>query len=96
MNSSERNNQNNNQKNDQFETASEIEIHLRRCHICDTVTENSNSIVDRCQGCNKALAPFVFCETTYKYQIKELSKNVFNNSKLKSIYPPLLGIALYW
>ncbi len=87
-----------NKKNDQIETESEISLNIRRCHICDTVTESQNGEVDRCQGCNKSLTPFFFCESVYTSEIKELSKAIFTskNSGLKSIYPPLLGIALYW
>ncbi len=87
-----------NNKNDQNETSAEMSLNIRRCHICDTVNESHNCDVDRCQGCNKSLTPFFFCESTYKTDIKELSKAIFTtkNSGLKSIYPPLLGIALYW
>jgi hypothetical protein len=87
-----------NKKNDSSETESEISLNIRRCHVCDFVTESQNGEVERCQGCNKYLAPFFFCESTYTSDIKELSKSIFTfkNSGLKSIYPPLLGIALYW
>lgn len=74
------------------------QIHIRRCHICDTITESEQALVSRCSGCQKSLAPFVFCETTYQFEMKELSQTIFkkSNQGLKSIYPPLLGIALYW
>jgi hypothetical protein len=82
----------------QDNTEKELTLHVRRCHICNTVNESSEKCVDRCQNCNKALAPFVFCESTYQHQIEKLSQQVFmnNTSGLKAIYPPLLGIALYW
>lgn len=73
-------------------------LHIRRCHICGSLNERHNSNVDRCTSCGKALAPFLFCESTYDSEAIELSKKVFTTHKndTKVIYPPLVGIALYW
>ena len=73
-------------------------LHIRRCHVCGFLNESCNSDVDRCRGCDKALAPFLFCESTYDSEAIELSRKVFTTHKNESkvIYPPLVGIALYW
>lgn len=73
-------------------------VHIRRCHVCATLNERANTEVDRCTSCGKALAPFLFCESTYDSEAIELSKKVFttNINGAKVIYPPLVGIALYW
>jgi hypothetical protein len=87
-----------NKKNDEINQDSEVLTHIRRCHVCDTVNECPGGEVDRCQSCHKFLAPFFFCESTYSTEITELSKAIFTNKNkgLKSIYPPLMGIALHW
>jgi hypothetical protein len=85
-------------KNDQNQQLNENNLYIRRCHICDAVTESETQVVDRCGQCHKAFAPFVFCETAYSHQLSELSAHVFKTAHLglKSVYPPLMGIALYW
>lgn len=87
-----------NQKSNNESTQNDHLLHIRRCHVCDAVTENGDTVVDKCQSCGKAFAPFVFCETTYENQIQKLSEQIFQSSNqgLRSIYPPLMGIALYW
>ncbi len=87
-----------NQKSNNESTQNELVSHIRRCHICDAVTEASDSVVEKCHSCGKALAPFVFCESAYENQIEKLSEQIFKstNQGLRSIYPPLMGIALYW
>lgn len=35
-------------------------VHVRRCHICDHVTEREDGPVERCANCDKALAPYYF------------------------------------
>ena len=73
-------------------------LHIRRCHVCGSVNECKGHLVERCQACNKALMPFLFCESTYEEQAIEMSKIVYSEEKsdIKVIYPPLVGIALYW
>jgi hypothetical protein len=87
-----------NQKSNNEATQNDLVFHVRRCHICDCVTETSGSVVEKCQSCGKALAPFVFCESAYENQFEKLSEQIFKstNQGLRSIYPPLMGIALYW
>ena len=73
-------------------------LHIRRCHVCGAVNESKGHVVERCTTCQKALMPFLFCESTYEEQALELSKDIYaqEGSQLKVIYPPLVGIALYW
>jgi uncharacterized protein Yka (UPF0111/DUF47 family) len=74
------------------------QLHIRRCHICGALNQRQNQVVDRCEHCHKALLPFMFCETSYDEQIIEMSKRVYEHEDegLKVVYPPLVGIALYW
>lgn len=88
-------------------TSKEIKIHIRRCHICNTVNEQQDSLVEKCSACGKSLAPFMFFdeksalglspvnaqdEHEAKMQLK--SKNW--GDSLSSKYPPIWGLAVYW
>ncbi len=35
-------------------------VHIRRCHICNAVSERAGKQVDRCDQCGKSLAPYYF------------------------------------
>jgi len=37
-----------------------IRLHIRRCHLCNGVTECEDNVVDRCLHCGKHMAPFYF------------------------------------
>lgn len=77
-------------------------IHIRRCHICNKTSESETSQIDRCDGCGKYLAPFVFCKdpsdlvdlTPRTEPTSHASTNTA--SFLKPEYPPIYGISLYW
>lgn len=77
-------------------------IHIRRCHICSKTSESETSQIERCDGCGKYLAPFVFCvdpcDDVPFNQITELTSHASPNpgSFLKPEYPPIYGISLYW
>ena len=83
-------------------------IHIRRCHICGKVNEKKNSFVKKCSGCGKALAPFMFFDdkTDFDPACRVTSGLIdLDNVRLKSgslydhmktQYPPLWGITVYW
>lgn len=35
-------------------------VHIRRCHVCNHVSERVGASVDRCEHCGKPIAPFYF------------------------------------
>ncbi|MCM2354733.1 MAG: hypothetical protein NDI63_14030 [Pseudobdellovibrio sp.] len=81
-------------------------IHFRRCHVCGTMNERANSLVDRCDSCNKALAPFVFFdeqralgvsdETPKEEPSKRASTIKITRLATETIYPPIWGLTVYW
>lgn len=76
-------------------------MHIRRCHICNHVTENEKSHIEKCDGCGKSLPGFFFCKDP---GVEELTSdfrsdrdNKSNTSPyLRTEYPPIYGISLYW
>lgn len=83
-------------------------IHIRRCHICSTVNEQLGSPVKKCDGCGKFLAPFMFFDERNELDpVLKISVDNMNiddarlksgslYEHLKSQYPPLWGITVYW
>ena len=83
-------------------------IHIRRCHICSTVNEQKGDPVKKCTGCGKCLAPFIFFDERNELDptampppsntnIDELRlKSGTLYEHMKSQYPPLWGITVYW
>jgi len=85
----------------------ENKIHIRRCHICNTVNEQENAVIDRCDHCGKALAPFMFFDekaalgltpfdSNEQHEIRMRLKSGNWGDSLSSKYPPLWGLAVYW
>lgn len=81
-------------------------IHFRRCHVCGTMNERANSLVDRCSACSKALAPFVFFDEQHALGVsdgrpaeepsKKSSTMKITRLATQSIYPPIWGLTVYW
>ena len=82
--------------------------HIRRCHICGTVNENQNEFVKKCDSCGKSLVPFLFFDDKNDFDPAlraKASRIDLDNDRLKSgslydhlksQYPPLWGITVYW
>ena len=88
-------------------TSKEIKIHIRRCHVCNTVNEQSDDLVDKCSGCGKALVPFMFFDEKVALGLSSTDVHDQHESKMRlksgnwgdslsSKYPPLWGLAVYW
>ena len=91
-------------------TDREFTLYIRRCHICDTLNEDAceaqkygpggSDPAIKCGRCGKFLAPFVFC---YPAALKSADESDLNpalnlvaEQRKKPIYPPLIGLAIYW
>ncbi len=71
-------------------------LHVRRCHVCGTVTESSDEIL-KCKGCSKSLLPFYYFD---KRKIREYSDKQ-ESAKLEKLpdlngYGPIRGLTAYW
>jgi hypothetical protein len=77
-------------------------IHIRRCHICNKTSESEQGKIERCESCGKYLAPFVFCsDPSDSVELNPRTESATYASPnpgsfLKSEYPPIYGISLYW
>ncbi len=83
-------------------------LYIRRCHICGSVTEKDSGCVKKCESCGKALAPFMFFDEKndfdpiFKIEAKTIDledlrlKSGSLYEHMKTQYPPLRGITVYW
>lgn len=80
-------------------------VHFRRCHICGTLNEKSDHLVDRCLSCQKAFAPFVFfdekkalgiSDDSPDHPAKKASSYKITRLATETIYPPIWGLTVYW
>lgn len=86
----------------------ESPLHIRRCHVCGAVNETESALVDKCHQCGKFFAPFVFFDEKAALGLVEPAKDdaasVVTNRlrsndwhhRIKTQYPPLWGITVYW
>jgi hypothetical protein len=90
----------------------EFSLYIRRCHICDALNEDLSRpaipeapIVQpaiKCTQCGKFLAPFIFSDPEQikkaleKHAEKTLDLNHMPHPSQNAIYPPLVGLAIYW
>jgi hypothetical protein len=83
-------------------------LHIRRCHICGTTNETESALVDKCSHCGKFFAPFVFFDEKEALELDDQGRaeaaEIMNNRlksnewhhPIKTQYPPLWGITVYW
>jgi hypothetical protein len=78
-------------------------VHFRRCHVCDGVSEMSETHVQKCGDCGKNLAPYYFFDesTVPVYSVDELlpleerviCKDPSDSSPRRL---PLRGVSTFW
>lgn len=73
-------------------------VHIRRCHLCDAVTEQSQEVVTRCAGCGKFMAPFYFFNDAEVIPLSDsalrpdpVTPDLLNDERL-----PLRGFTAIW
>ena len=73
--------------------------HIRRCHICGSVTESEDSAIHRCQHCGKHLAPFYYFDESKLEGLQENGPHlsVWKQAALApGTYQPIWGLSTYW
>ena len=77
-------------------------VHVRRCHVCDKVTEKNESQVNRCDHCGKNLAPYYFFDesATKVYSVDETlpveERTLVKDPKDMGPRRPLRGVSAMW
>lgn len=68
-------------------------VHIRRCHICEAVTERVGALVNRCDQCGKPMAPFYFFDerSTPPYSEEDLRPPRQNGERT-----PVRGFTAFW
>ena len=67
--------------------------YFRRCHICGAMNESEHAKVERCDHCNKGLAPFYYFDDRFTAVQGDLS---LRPPLLQSEYFPIQGLTVYW
>jgi hypothetical protein len=75
-----------------LETREEKVLHVRRCHVCNGVTE-SLEIVKRCDHCHKAIAPYYFYEEA---DVIAWADNEVRPAPVPDKPEPVRGLSLCW
>ena len=75
--------------------------HVRRCHLCGSVNENEAAVITKCNQCGKHFVPFLFFNEKVALGIEieqpDLRPQISNWQRLvRTQYPPLWGLAVYW
>ncbi len=68
-------------------------VHIRRCHICDGVTEINEGRVSDCNHCGQSLAPFYYFDDAFT---KAPSENQAREAAPDGEYQPIFGLTVYW
>ncbi len=68
-------------------------IHYRRCHICNQVTESDKGRVHACAQCGKVMAPFFFFEECETPILSEFELRPFVSP---GQHPPVRGLTAFW
>lgn len=74
-------------------------VHVRRCHVCGSVNECEKSLVQKCDGCGKTLAPFYYFDESLAMGLKTEAQyqSEYKSSALPHReYPPIWGLTVYW
>jgi ribosomal protein S14 len=73
--------------------------HIRRCHVCGSVTESEGSAVHKCASCGKHLAPFYYFDESKLEGLLE-SGPYLSTWKTTTLSPgafnPIWGLSTYW
>lgn len=85
---------------DQKGSTNEV-VYIRRCHVCGGINESHMNSIKNCSQCGKNLVPFLFCSDVGAELVKTESffkdlKESSRSTLLRSDYPPICGISLYW
>jgi len=73
--------------------------HIRRCHVCGGVTEQSDAAIHKCAHCGKHLAPFYYFDESKLEGIGEMEPylSVWKRTELPpGTFNPIWGLSTYW
>ena len=68
-------------------------IHLRKCHVCGTVNEQSEQPIKKCSQCNKSLAPFFYFDDETKVVLSDMH---LRPPLVDGEFSPIHGLTVYW
>lgn len=75
-------------------------FHIRRCHVCGSVTESEGSAVHKCAHCGKHLAPFYYFDESKLEGLLESGPYLSTWKLAKDLSPgsfnPIWGLSTYW
>jgi hypothetical protein len=73
--------------------------HIRRCHVCNEVTESEGAAVHKCGHCGKHLAPFYYFDESKLEGLEERGPYLSTWKDMISTpgtFNPIWGLSTYW
>jgi hypothetical protein len=70
-------------------------LHIRRCHLCEGVTESEGSPVIRCHHCGKSMAPFYFFDESEVIPHSDVEGEL-DGPRKPGERKPVRGFTAYW
>lgn len=67
--------------------------HIRRCHICEAVTEKDGALVSHCGQCGKPMAPFYFFNEA---DVQPYSEHDLRPPSGEGDRTPIRGLTAFW
>jgi hypothetical protein len=68
-------------------------VYIRRCHICDRISESVGQSVVRCAGCSKNFAPYFYFD---ERGVPVLTDNMQRPLRLPHELHPVVGLSTWW
>lgn len=73
--------------------AAESPVYIRRCHVCNGVTESQETLVKRCSHCGKAIAPYYFFD---EENVVAWSDVEVRPAPVPGSHGPIRGLSTLW
>lgn len=74
-------------------------FHIRRCHVCDGVTELEGAAIHKCSHCGKHLAPFYYFDESKLEGLVDIGPHMslwIPSKATPGNFRPIWGLSTYW
>ena len=68
-------------------------VHIRKCHVCGSVTEQKDEPIKKCSHCEKSLAPFFYFDDDSKVILSDMH---LRPPLMEGEFSPIHGLTVVW